>query len=146
MSRYISQEIRRRVAARADFLCEYCLINEEDTYFGCEVEHIISLKHGGSSEIENLAYACAPCNRQKGSDIGSVSHSADAFSRFFNSRTDRWPDHFQLDDAIIKHLTTIGEVTERILQFNNSERLLERRALIVVGRYPSKAALSRTKG
>jgi 5-methylcytosine-specific restriction endonuclease McrA len=34
------------------------LIAEEDTFFGREVEHIISLKHGGSSDLENLAYAC----------------------------------------------------------------------------------------
>lgn len=146
MSRYINQEVRQLVAERADFLCEYCLISEVDTYFGCEVEHIISLKHGGSSGVENLAYACAPCNRHNGSDIGSIAKETDAFSRFFNPRTDRWPDHFQLDGAIIKHLNVVGEVTARILQFNNSERLLERHALIAVGRYPCKAALSRIRG
>jgi hypothetical protein len=146
MSRYISQEVRRQVAARADFLCEYCLISEEDTYFGCEVEHIISLKHGGSSEIENLAYACVPCNRHKGSDVGSFSHQHGTFSRFFNPRTDRWPDHFLLDDYHIVPLTIIGQVTQAILEFNNSERHLERRALIMVGRYPGKAARSRMEG
>jgi 5-methylcytosine-specific restriction endonuclease McrA len=93
MSRYISLEIRQQVATRAGFLCEYCLIAEEDTFFGCEVDHIIGLKHGGSSALDNLAYACAFCNRHKGSDIGSISEPGE-FSRFFNPRTDRWAEHF----------------------------------------------------
>jgi 5-methylcytosine-specific restriction endonuclease McrA len=73
MARWISAELRQAVASRADFLCEYCLIAEADTFYGSEVDHIISLKHGGSSEADNLAYACALCNRAKGSDIGSIS-------------------------------------------------------------------------
>ena len=79
---YISAELRRLVVARAEGLCEYCLIAGEDTFYGCEVDHIISLKHG-SSEPENLAYACALGNRAKGSDVGSVSISGE-FTRFFN--------------------------------------------------------------
>ncbi len=55
---YISVKTRQLVAQRAEFRCEYCLIHEEDTFFGCEIDHIISKKHGGSNELENLAYAC----------------------------------------------------------------------------------------
>ena len=96
VSNHISDDLRRLVAARAKYLCEYCLVHEEDTYFGCEVDHIISLKHGGPTTAENLAYACAFCNRQKGSDIGSILWQTGEFIRFFNPRTDRWADHFQL--------------------------------------------------
>jgi ATP-binding cassette subfamily F protein uup len=39
---YISAELRRLVVARAESLCEYCLIHEDDTFFGCEVDHIIT--------------------------------------------------------------------------------------------------------
>ncbi|HEX8921153.1 MAG TPA: HNH endonuclease signature motif containing protein, partial [Pyrinomonadaceae bacterium] len=73
MAERISSELRRLIAARANYLCEYCLVAEEDTYFGCEVDHIISVKHGGATKAENLAYACAFCNRYKGSDIASIS-------------------------------------------------------------------------
>lgn len=145
MSRYLSPEIRQKVATRADFLCEYCLIAEEDTFFGCEVEHIISLKHDGSSDLENLAYACAFCNRHKGSDVGSILESGE-FSRFFNPRTDKWAEHFQLDGVVIQPLTVIGEVTTRILRLNHSAQVLERQALSAVGRYPHQAALTRTQG
>jgi hypothetical protein len=40
-------------------------------------------------------------------------------------------------------LSDIGEVTARILDFNNSDRLLERQVLRDVGRYPSTAAVAR---
>ena len=139
MSKRLSHELRQQVAVRANFLCEYCLIAEEDTFFGCEIEHIISLKHGGSSDLDNLAYACVFCNRYKGSDIGSISE-AGQFSRFFNPRADRWAEHFQLQGALIQPLTVIGEVTARIFRFNYGEQLLERQALIVSGRYPRKDA------
>lgn len=144
MSRYVSPDVRREVAARADSLCEYCLIAEEDTFFGCEVEHIISLKHGGSPELANLAYACAFCNRHKGSDVGSISEVGE-FGRFFNPRTDRWAEHFRVDGNVIRPLTLIGEVTVRILQFNHTDQLLERSHLIRAGRYLNKAAPARMR-
>ena len=52
---YLNLELRRLVAERADNLCEYCLIAEHDTILGCAIDHIISIKHGGSSNIDNLA-------------------------------------------------------------------------------------------
>jgi hypothetical protein len=145
---YISVELRRQVIARADHLCEYCLIHEEDTYFGCEVDHIISEKHGGPTALDNLGYACLFCNRNKGSDVGSIVPplSSGVFSRFFNPRLDAWSEHFALDptDGItIQPLTPVGEVTARILAFNSEERLMERRELRDVGRYPAAAALER---
>jgi hypothetical protein len=134
------------VAVRADFLCEYCLIHADDTVFGCEVDHIISEKHGGATDPENLAYACAFCNRAKGSDIGSIVPHTGRFVRFFNPRIDRWADHFTLDGLTIVAISDIGEVTVRILDFNDSDRLLERQTLSEVGRYPSAAARVRMAG
>jgi len=141
MARWISAELRQTVADRAKGLCEYCLIAEADTFYGCEVDHIISLKHGGSSEPDNLAYACAVCNRAKGSDVGSIASSGE-FTRFFNPRADRWAEHFRLEAATIHPLTLIGEVTARILSFNDSVRIHEREELIRFGRYPCDDARS----
>ena len=72
MSNRISSETRRIVTSRANYVCEYCLIAEEDSYFRFQIEYIISRKHGGNSELENLALACVFCNRYKGSDIASL--------------------------------------------------------------------------
>lgn len=107
------------------------------------MDHIISEKHGGATEADNLAYACAFCNRAKGSDIGSILPQRGTFVRFFNPRTDLWAKHFVLDGVMIVTLSDIGEVTARILEFNNSDRLLERQALHAVGRYPNAAATAR---
>jgi HNH endonuclease len=137
MPRWISAELRQTVADRANQVCEYCLIAEADTFYGCEVDHIISLKHGGSSDAGNLAYACALCNRAKGSDIGSIS-GAGEFIRFFSPRTDSWSDHFRLQGATILALTAIGEVTARILGFNESARVHERDEMIQFGKYPNE--------
>lgn len=133
---YISAELRRLVLLRADRLCEYCLIHEDDTFFGCEVDHVISEKHGGLTVSENLAYACLACNRNKGTDLGSVWEPSGSLIRFFNSRLDVWSEHFSLDGAIIRPITPIGSVTERILRFNDIERRLEREAIRALGRYP----------
>jgi hypothetical protein len=142
---YVSAELRRLVDARADGLCEYCLIAEADTFFGCEIDHVISEKHGGPTDSDNLAVACVCCNQAKGSDIGSIHWESGTFIRFFNPRTDWWSDHFTLVDYRIEPLTTIGAVTARIFGFNRTERLLERQALARVNRYPAEAARRRMR-
>lgn len=140
MSRYISDDLRRLVVERAAYLCEYCLIHEDDTIFGCEVDHVIGIKHGGPTQADNLAFACFFCNRLKGSDVGSIYWDTGELIRFFNPRTDRWADHFRQDGERIEPLTPMGSITARILAFNDGDRLLERRTLIAVGRYPTAPA------
>jgi hypothetical protein len=140
MTTYVGAELRLLVARRAASLCEYCLIHEDDTYLGCQVDHIISEKHGGLTIAENLALACTFCNRAKGSDIGSISHLGH-FIRFYNPRTDRWREHFSLKGIQIEPQSEIGEATTRILAFNAPDRLLERAAIQWLKRYPSPDAL-----
>lgn len=123
---YLSQKLRDSVAERADHTCEYCKIKEQDTALGCAIDHIISLKHGGSNEAENLAYACVFCNRYKGSDIGSIIWETKEFVRFYHPRWDSWHEHFEQKDDFIHPLTPIGIVTAKILGFNEPNRLLER--------------------
>ncbi len=132
---YLSDATRRLVSERAENRCEYCLIHAQDTILGCAIDHIISLKHGGSNEPENLAYACVFCNRYKGSDVGSVILETKEFVRFYNPRDDHWSEHFKLDDATIIAKTSVGEVTARILGFNDERRIIERQLLIAKGRY-----------
>jgi len=140
---YIDRQLRRLVATRADHLCEYCLIHEQDTALGCAVDHIISLKHGGETNADNLAYACIFCNRFKGSDIGSIIWQTKELTRFYHPRRDNWLKHFHLEDYFIQPITDIGEVTARILGFNQQSPLLERQLLISKNKYPSPAALKR---
>jgi len=136
MSRRINGRLRAEVEFRAGGLCEYCKIAIEDTYFGGEIDHIISLKHRGKTISENLALACQTCNRNKGSDIGSIHETTGVLVRFFNPRTDSWNEHFRIgSDAEILPLTEIGGVTAFIFGFNEPERIAERRGLIEIGHY-----------
>ncbi len=146
MGSYVPAELRRSVADRADHLCEYCLVHEEDRGFGCQVDHIISEKHGGATDASNLAYACAPCNRAKGSNVGSIAQQTGVFVRLYNPRTDKWNEHFRLDGLRIVGLSEIGEVTAKTLKLNDDDRLLEREVLRAKNRYPSADATRRIGG
>ena len=136
MNRYVSENLRTQVELRAGEICEYCRIAIQDTYFGGEIDHIISLKHRGRTESENLALACQPCNRNKGSDLGSISETSGILVRFYNPRVDKWDEHFRVNSvAEIESLTEMGEVTAFIFGFNEPERIAERRGLIEIGHY-----------
>jgi hypothetical protein len=140
MTSYVSADLRRLVHLRANDLCEYCLVHEDDTYLGCQVDHVISEKHGGPTNADNLANACTFCNRSKGTDIGSIAASIREFTRFYNPRVDRWSDHFELNGVVIEPRTPIGETTVGILGFNEADRILEREMLQRVGQYLSLVA------
>ncbi len=135
MADVISQKLRREIRARAGGRCEYCLMDEAWLVWGCEVDHILSRKHGGATELSNLALSCARCNRAKGTDIGSIHPESEELVRLFNPRRDRWDEHFRIDGPRIVGLTLIGQVTVTLLQFNQDERLLERALLQQAGRF-----------
>ena len=99
------------------------------------VDHIISLKHGGSEELENLAYACPFCNVNKGADIAALSYSGELMS-LFHPRLDVWEDYFRMNGAVIEPLSPRGEAKARLLRFNHALRVNERQELIALGAYP----------
>ncbi len=123
MSRYLNRKTRDAVAKRARFRCEYCLLHEDDAYFSFRIDHIISLKHGGSNELHNLAYSCVACNRIKGADIGSVVLPEKEFIRLYNPRTDSWEEHFQIIGPRIVPISDVGKVTTKILLLNDDLRI-----------------------
>ena len=136
MATDISEGLRRLVAERAGHRCEYCLLHEDDAYFPHQIDHIISRKHGGLTDAENLAYACSRCNAWKGSDIGSLDPNTGKLVHLFNPRRERWSAHFELRGFVIEPLTPEGEVTARILKLNLDKRVAERQLLMALGRFP----------
>ncbi len=133
---YISVTLRRLVTERAREQCEYCLFPQAASLFAFEMEHIIAEKHDGTTDAENLALACPCCNRFKGSDLGSIDRETQQLTPFFHPRLQQWSDHFRLEGGLIMPLTPEGRVTAKILQFNLSERILEREQLIQLRAYP----------
>jgi hypothetical protein len=131
----ISNRVRNRVALRAGHRCEYCLIHEDDAGFPHQVDHVVSRKHGGTSDFDNLAYACILCNRYKGSDVAAINPKTGEAVRLFHPRHDHWSDHFRLDADFIEPLTDVGSATVRLLRLDAAERLAERR-LLMWSRHP----------
>ena len=58
MSRYISELLKKRIIQRANSCCEYCLMENDVSFIPHQINHIISLKHEGSTSFNNLALAC----------------------------------------------------------------------------------------
>ena len=136
MSQYIPEALRKVVAERASYRCEYCQISALDTFFAFHIDHVISLKHGGETHADNLAYARQICNLSKGTDIYTFLDNPAIPVRFFNPRTDVWNEHFDLDKsgAVISK-TSIGAATLKIFDLNHPESVIERREMIRFGMF-----------
>lgn len=125
---YISAALRREVIERAGNRCEYCLLPAEVAFYPHEVDHVIAEKHGGATDINNLAFACWRCNRHKGSDLTSFDPQTQRLSLLFDPRTQIWSEHFVYEGERIIGLTPAGRTTIILLQLNSDARLIERRS------------------
>ena len=105
------------------------MLPAEVAFFPHEVDHVIPEKHGGTTTIDNLAFACWRCNRHKGSDLTSFDPQTQILSPLFNPRTQVWAEHFAYEAETIVGLTPEGRTTVSLIQLNSEERLIERRLL-----------------
>lgn len=131
------EAVRKLVKSRASGRCKYCLLDQADAGFPHQIDHVISRKHGGTGQPDNLALACYLCNRYKGSDIASIHPATRELVRLFHPRYDHWGEHFLIAGAAIEPLTDIGAVTAYLLRFNSPARVVERRLLQTLDRYPN---------
>src|SRR5262245_1171093 len=107
----LSAKVRQQVRRRAGSRCEYCLLHADDSYVGYQVDHILARKHGGTSTLNNLAFACVLCNRYKGSDVAAPDPATGEITLLFHPRQQRWSEHFTLQGAVIVPLSSIGRAT-----------------------------------
>lgn len=126
---YIPTALRRQVIKRAGNRCEYCLLPAQVAFFPHEVDHVIAEKHGGATDIDNLAFACWRCNRHKGSDLTSFDPQTQLLSPLFNPHRQLWTEHFAYEDVRIVGLTPEGRTTITLLRLNNDDRLIERHTM-----------------
>jgi hypothetical protein len=85
-----------------------------------EVEHIISVSHGGENVDSNLALACRACNLAKSNFQTGFDSTAGTDVRLFHPRLDVWDEHFRFDFGIgtVVGLTPTGRATVARLQMN----------------------------
>jgi hypothetical protein len=129
----ISAHLREAVADRAGRRCEYCLISESHSFARHQVDHVIALKHGGETTLDNLALCCTLCNRRKGSDLSSLDPDTGQLAPLFHPRRDSWRDHFELRGGEIVGLSVSARVTIRLLHLTRPDRVKEREPLIRSG-------------
>jgi HNH endonuclease len=126
----VSQSVRQKVRKRADNRCEYCRLPDEMGRYTHHIDHIIPIAHGGTSELDNLAWACFDCNTNKIRDVASYDPETKVLTPFYNPRTQNWSDHFEMESGIIVGKTPVGRVTVQMLQMNNEMQVEARRELI----------------
>lgn len=84
----VSKSRRFAIFARDGFACQYCGRKPPDVIL--EVDHIVAVVNGGSSEDLNLITACFDCNHSKGKkDLGSFAPRPDADLEFLKIAQER---------------------------------------------------------
>ena len=125
--------LRAFVRQRADDRCEYCRMAQEYDVLPFQIDHIISLKHRGSSETTNLALSCYNCNAYKGPNIAGIDVETGEVTRLFHPRSDPWNEHLLWDGPYLTGGTAIGRTTIAVLSMNLPERVELRRTLMALG-------------
>jgi hypothetical protein len=116
--------VRRVVASRAKYRCEHCHAPVEATAYTFHIDHIKPKTRGGSSELDNLAYACAPCNLAKQDKTMARDPRTGKVTRLFHPRKDVWSRHFRWNKDFnrIYGRTPVGRATVAALDMNNSQQ------------------------
>jgi hypothetical protein len=120
---------RKRVARRARWRCEYCLIALAKDQAIWQVDHIIAGQHRRDDRLSNLAAACAYCNAHKGPNLAGIDPRSRRIVRLFHPRTDEWREHFPYDGSILVGLSDIARATVQVLAINHPSRVRIRTAL-----------------
>jgi hypothetical protein len=129
----IPESLREQIRQRAGGRCEYCGIPEEAQLYPFHVEHIIALKHGGATLLDNLAWSCFDCNVAKGTDLASYDEETGSLTPLYHPRQQSWSENFELRDGQIVGTTPVGRVTARLLKLNLGGRTADRQILLEAG-------------
>lgn len=139
-SKYVPSKLRKLVAERANFICEYCRSQEKFSAESFAVEHIHPRKSGGKTVEENLAYSCLGCNSHKATKTNAFDPVSENTVNLFNPRSQNWNEHFtwNKDFTEIIGLTPTGRATIGALKLNRKGVKNLRWALFTVGKHPPK--------
>ena len=126
------------VAKRACGACEYCKSQVRFAMQSFSIEHITPLDGGGSSDLENLAFACQGCNNHKYTKTEVRDPVTGLMVPLFHPRTQRWQNHFvwSSDFTRILGVTPTGRATVEALFLNREGLVNLRRALYALGEHP----------
>ena len=116
------------VEERAGRRCEYCRMHQSLQGATFHLEHIVPETKGGSSELDNLAWACPSCNLRKSDRIELTDSDTNDSVPLFQPRRDSWADHFRWDGLLAVALTPIGRALIATFDLNHLRRQRIRQA------------------
>ncbi len=130
--------LRRLVAKRAGYCCEYCRTQQRYSPQEFSAEHIVPRAAGGASTADNVAWACQACNNSKFTFTAAPDPSTGSLTPLFNPRRDRWEDHFawHAEFAYVIGITPTGRATVDRLKLNREGFVEMRQVLRALGRHP----------
>ncbi|MBI1901834.1 MAG: HNH endonuclease [Planctomycetia bacterium] len=132
----MDEATKRFARRRAKNRCEYCHRSQRSSPLArLQFEHIVPKQHGGTDTEDNLALACANCNRQKGPNLTGIDPDTGQIVELFHPRKHRWRDHFRWNGLLIVGRTPTGRATVRVFEMNSAVRLAVREAS---GRKPKR--------
>ncbi|MFN7116348.1 MAG: HNH endonuclease [Saprospiraceae bacterium] len=134
----MTQEIRKLVKERANYLCEYCLALSTFSFHPFPIDHIIPLSQNGTSDPDNLALACQHCNNCKYNKSADLDPLTGKVNPLFNPRLESWSDHFTWNEdfTLIIGTSAVGRTTVNCLKMNRQEAVNLRKALHHFGVHP----------
>lgn len=136
----IPTDVREAVILRASKCCEYCKSQDKYSPTAFTIDHIVPESLDGTSDFENLAYACFLCNRLKSNKLKVFDTLTEKWVSLFNPRKDAWNQHFvwNEDATTIIGTTIIGRCTVKELKLNREKLLEYRNCIIPFGMHPPK--------
>lgn len=127
---------REVVEGRAGERCEYCRVYEPGQVGTFHVEHIFPTSHGGSDEVDNLAWSCSRCNLSKSSRLELRDPDTGQTAPIFHARTMCWADHFAWSGYMVLGLTPTGRALILALNLNSAKRVRIRAREELCGDFP----------
>ncbi|MBW4688059.1 MAG: HNH endonuclease [Komarekiella atlantica HA4396-MV6] len=120
----VSEQTRRLVRKRAEYLCEYCHSPEYLSPDRFTIDHIMPQSLGGSDELDNLALACHRCNERHYNFTVGTDPKTQKQVPLFHPRQQKWSEHFiwTKDGIKIVGTTSTGRATSHRFDFNDERR------------------------
>lgn len=136
--RYITATEESQIIERAKRLCEYCRCSMDYSAQPFVIDHIVPISEGGTTTMENLAFACGGCNGHKYTKVQALDPVSRELVSLYNPRTQKWLDNFVWSDDFLQAvgLTAIGRATINALQINRSGVVNMRKLLLMAGLHP----------
>lgn len=136
----IPNDLRYAVIKRALKCCEYCKSQDRYSPTSFTMDHFIPENLEGTSDFENLVYACFLCNRLKSNKLKVFDVTTDKWIPLFNPRKDIWGEHFSWSDDTTKiiGISIVGRCTVKALKLNREKLIEYRNCIIPFGEHPPK--------